>query len=85
MDLTDEQREMVRPLMLAAQRPADGRGTPRANDFDVLNGMLWIMRTGAPCHGMPDRYSPYHTAVATSRPWFALEYSGRLSRAGRAP
>ena len=51
----------VKPLIPVAPRRPDGRGRPRINDRDVLNGILWIMRTGAPWHDMPDRYPSYQT------------------------
>lgn len=27
----------------------------------MLNGVLWVLRTGSPWHDLPDRYPPYHT------------------------
>jgi transposase len=62
MDLTDQQWGVVKPLIPVPPCRPDGRGRPRINDRDVLNGMLWIMLTGAPWHDMPDRYAPYQTS-----------------------
>ena len=50
MDLTDEQWAILRPLI---PEP------PRRDD--VLNGILWILRIGAPWQDMPERYPPYQT------------------------
>jgi transposase len=69
MDLTDEQWEVVEPLIPVVPRRPDGRGRPRINDRDVLNGMLWIMRTGAPWHDMPDRYPSYQTCHRRFQEW----------------
>ena len=69
MDLTDEQWEVVKPLIPVAPRRPDGRGRPRINDRDVLNGILWIMRTGAPWHDMPDRYPSYQTCHRRFQEW----------------
>lgn len=48
MDLTNEQWEVLEPLIPAPVRRADGRGKPWRNPRDVLNGILWVLRTGVP-------------------------------------
>ena len=48
MDLTDEQWELLGPLIPKPPRREDGRGRPWRDPRDVLNGVLWILRTGAP-------------------------------------
>jgi len=37
----------------------DDRGRPRREPRDFLNGILWILRTGAPWKDLPQRYLPY--------------------------
>ena len=59
MDLTDEQWEVLAPLIPEPPRRTDGRGRPWRDPRDVLNGILWVLRTGAPWHDMPERYPPY--------------------------
>ena len=59
MDLTNEQWAVLEPLMRPKRR-ADGRGRPWQDTRRVLNGVLWILRTGAPWKDLPDRYPPYH-------------------------
>lgn len=61
MDLTDEQWRLIEPLIPIPPRRADGRGRPRRHPRDVMNGILWIMRTGAAWADMPDRYPPGST------------------------
>jgi transposase len=56
MDLTDEQWEVLEPLILDPARRPDGRGRPWRDSRDVLNGILWVLRTGAPWHDLPERY-----------------------------
>jgi transposase len=34
------------------------RGTPRADDRQVLNGIYWRLRTGSPWADIPERYGP---------------------------
>jgi len=47
MDLTDEQWRLIEPLIPVPPRRADGRGRLRCNPREVMNGILWVMRTGA--------------------------------------
>jgi len=46
MDLTDAQWEILKPLFQPKRRP-DGRGRPWRDARAVLNGVLWVLRTGA--------------------------------------
>ena len=55
MDLTNEKWEVLEPLIPAPVRRADGRGRPWRNSRDVLNGILWVLRTGAPWRDLPER------------------------------
>jgi len=34
-----------------------------------MSGILWILRTGAPWHDMPDRYPPYQTCHRRFQQW----------------
>jgi transposase len=43
----------------------------------VLNGILWILRTGAPWHDLPDRYPPYQTCHRRFQQW---QRDGTLTR-----
>jgi transposase len=62
MDLTDEQWEVLEPLVLDPPPREDGRGRPWRDPRDVLNGIiLWILRTGAPWKDLRERYPPYQT------------------------
>jgi transposase len=62
MDLTDDQWYIIQPLIPDPPRRPDGKGIPWKDARDVMNGILWILRTGAPWYDMPDRYpSPYQT------------------------
>ena len=47
MDLTDQQWTIIEPLFEEKRRP-DGRGRPWHDARAVLNGVLWVLRTGAP-------------------------------------
>ena len=69
MDLTDEQWAVIEPFLPKPKKRADGKGRPRTDDRAILNGILWVMRTGAPWHDMPNRYPPYQTCHRRFQEW----------------
>lgn len=77
MDLTDKQWEALEPLIPDPPRREDGRGRPWRDPRDVLNGILWVLRTGAPWHDLPKRYPPYQTCHRRFQQWIE---EGVLSR-----
>ena len=76
MDLTDAQWAVLEPTFRPRRRP-DGRGRPWADPRAVMNGVLWVLRTGAPWHDLPPRYPPYQTCHRRFQQW---QRSGRLDR-----
>lgn len=69
MDLTDEQWNVIDPLIFRLPPRADGKGRPRQDDRPLLNGMLWVLRTGAPWKDLPDRYPPYQSVHRRFQEW----------------
>ncbi len=65
-ELTDAQWERIAPL-LPPQKPRTGR--PAEDHRRVLNGLLWILRTGAPWEGLPTRYGPVGTVSSRLYRW----------------
>ena len=65
-ELTDDQWDRLEPL-LPPQCPATGR--PNKNHRTILNGILWILRTGAPWRDLPERYGPWQTVYSRFRRW----------------
>ena len=61
MDLTDEQWKLLEVMIPKPTRREDGRGRPWRDPREVLNGILWVLRTGAPWKDLPERYPPYQT------------------------
>lgn len=55
-DLTDFEWREIEPLL-----PNKPRGVPRVDDRRVLNGIFWVLRSGAPWRDMPDRKGPRTT------------------------
>lgn len=69
MQLTDAQWKLVEPL-LPKPKSGEGRpGRPPQPFRNVLEGILWVMRTGAPWHDMPGRYPPYQTCHRRFQEW----------------
>src|ERR1700733_5213182 len=69
MDLTDEQWNVVKAILPEDPVREDGRGRPWSERRTVLNGVLWILRTGAPWKDLPPRYGPYQTAHRRFQNW----------------
>ncbi len=76
MDLTDAQWAILKPRLPSRRRP-QRRGRPWRDARQVLNGVLWILRTGAPWHDLPDRYPPYQTCHRRFQQW---QRDGTLTR-----
>ena len=81
MDLTEEQWAIVKPLIPSPPRRPDGRGRPRMDDRAVLNGILWILRTGAPWKDLPDRYPSYQTCHRRFQEWVQAGVLERILQA----
>jgi transposase len=54
--LNDHEWAAIKPML-----PNKPRGVPRVNDRRVLNGIFWILRSGAPWRDLPDNFGPYTT------------------------
>ncbi len=68
-DLTDEQWRIVDGILPRDRVRADGRGRPWSDRRKVLNGVLWVLRTGAPWQDLPPRYGPYQTVHRRFQNW----------------
>ena len=65
-DLTDDQWEVLRPLLPDA-KPG---GRPRSADLrEVVNAMLYLLRTGCPWRSLPHDLPPWGTVWAYFRRW----------------
>jgi transposase len=63
-DLTDFEWSVIEPLL-----PTKRRGVRPKKSRRVLNGIFWVLRTGAPWRDMPERYGPYTTAYNRFNRW----------------
>lgn len=65
-DLTDTRWERLRPL-LPPQKPRTGR--PAKDHRTVINGILWVLRTGSPWRSLPERYGSWKTVSSRFYRW----------------
>lgn len=65
--LTDEEWELIEDLFL----PPAATGRPPRDRRQVLNGILWILRTGAPWRDLPDEFGPWATVWDLFDKWNA--------------
>ena len=52
--------------VIDAMLPNKPRGVPRVDDRRVLNGIFWILRSGAPWRDLPAIYGPRPLATIVS-------------------
>ena len=71
MDLTDEQWAAIEHFFPAEElsRTTPKGGRPFRPVRDVLNGVMWVLRTGAPWADLPPRYPPYQTCHRRFQAW----------------
>ena len=65
-ELTNIQWERLQPL-LPPQKPKTGR--PAHDHRTIINGILWMLRTGAPWRDLPERYGPWRTVASRFYRW----------------
>lgn len=65
-DLTNEQWAQLEPL-LPPQKPRTGR--PSLEHRTVMNGILWVLRTGTPWRDLPERYGKWTTIYSRFQRW----------------
>jgi transposase len=68
-DIQDKQWLIIQPLLPKVTPRPDGKGRPRRRDRDVLDGILWLLRTGARWQDLPDRYPAYQTCHRRFQEW----------------
>jgi transposase len=69
VDLTDKQWDLVKDLVPKPRRGKGARGRPRVDDRAVLNGILWVLRTGAQWAELPEKYPSCATCHRRFQQW----------------
>lgn len=86
MDLTDAQWHAIREHVPGPEKKGTTEvgGRPWRDPQDVLNGILWVLRTGAPWKDLPSRYPPYQTCHRRFQRWIELGVLYHLAQPHRA-
>jgi transposase len=77
-NLTDQQWSQLE-LLLPSQNPKTGR--PNKDHRIIINGILWVLRTGAPWRDLPERYGSWCTVASRFYRWRKDGLWDRLLRA----
>lgn len=65
-ELSDEQWALIEPIL---PRRTATTGRPPRDPRQMVNAMLWILRTGAPWRDLPERLGPWQTAYHYFNLW----------------
>ena len=66
-ELTDDEWERIKGYF--PEREAGQKGRPRNEDRPILNGILWIVRSGAAWRDLPERYGAWSTVYSRFVQW----------------
>jgi transposase len=85
--LTDEQWSLIAPLLPPPKR----RGRPRADDRCTLEGILWVLRSGARWKDLPKQFGSKSSCHRRLQDWQAqgvwehiwIRFLGSLDAAGK--
>jgi transposase len=86
--VTDAEWKLIEPLL---PRRTATTGRPPSDPRVMLNGILWVLRTGVPWRDLPESFGPWQTVYSHFRAWRAAGVYDkvlealhiRLDRAGR--
>jgi len=66
-ELTNAEWKVISPLLPPERTGKKGR--PRKDNRIMVNGMIWIDRTGAQWRELPECYGPWQSVYARFRKW----------------
>lgn len=69
-DLSEAEWRVLRQL-LPLEPGKRGAGRPPTNNREVINGILWRLRAGAPWRDLPERYGNWNSVFRRFRRWSA--------------
>lgn len=69
MKLTEEQWQFIEPMLPKQKVRKDRRGRRWKDPRDVLEGILWVLKSGARWKDLPDRNPPYQTCHRRFQHW----------------
>ena len=68
-ELQNEQWALIEPLLPTVQDREDGRDRWRCDDRAVLNGILWVLPSGARWKDLPVRFPSYQSCHRRFQQW----------------
>ena len=74
MDVTNEQWEIISTILPKPKSAPGKKSRPLQDQRQVLNGTIWICRTGAQWNEMPDKYPPYQSCHRYFQKWIKALY-----------
>jgi len=82
--LTDEQWALIEKHF---PKPRPGQhGRPQRNTRELMDGVLWMVRAGAPWQDLPERFPPYQTCHRRIQSWLRTGVLEKVLKAlGRHP
>jgi transposase len=75
-DISNELWHRIAPF-LCPQRQ-ERRGRPAKDARNILNGVIWILRTGAPWRDLPEEYGPWQTVYKRFNAWSKSSLWGEI-------
>jgi transposase len=66
-ELSDYEWSVIKPML-----PNKPRGIPRVDDRRILNGIFWVLRSGAPWRDVPENYGPGGGLESGTGSWMRL-------------
>ena len=69
-DISDEKWAIIGPKL--AVKRSETRGRKRKDDRLMFNGILWILKTGAPWRDLPSEFGPWKTVHKRFLQWAKL-------------
>ena len=69
-DISDEKWAVIGPML--EKKKTETRGRKRKDDRLMFNGILWILKTGAPWRDLPAEFGPWNTVHKRFLEWTRL-------------
>jgi transposase len=70
-EITDDEWDRIKDSLPSDKLIHQGR--PPKPNRQILNGIVWILRSGAPWRDLPERYGPWQTVYDRFSKWRKLE------------
>ena len=75
-ELSDFEWTAIKPHL-----PNKPRGVPRVDDRRVLNGIFWVLRSGAPWRDLPEEFGKWSSVYRQFRRWTLVGLWERIMEA----